>query len=57
MVLDEEVRSTGGAVLITAGKELNAIVIQRLMNYARGTEIVQPIRVRMPQRGSIGSSP
>jgi len=44
MVLAEDVRSTGGTLLLPRGAEITASVIQRMRNY-RGGAIREPLRV------------
>lgn len=48
MILDEDVCTTSGPVVIAKGEELHAANIARLGNFARGIGIVEPIRVRVP---------
>lgn len=44
MVLDEDILTRTGKVVVGAGRELNPALIERLRNVSRG--IVEPIRVR-----------
>lgn len=48
MILDEDVRTTNGAIVISKGEELHAVHLTRLGNFARGIGIVEPIRIRIP---------
>lgn len=55
MVLDEDVRTKKGAVVISKGEELHSAHIERLGNFARGIGIVEPIRVRVLGDGNAGA--
>lgn len=48
MVLDEDVRTKKGTVVISKGEELHGAYIARLANFARGIGIEEPIRVCVP---------
>ncbi len=48
MVLDEDVRSQNGHVVVSKGREVNRALIERLRNFASGVGLVEPIRVRIP---------
>jgi response regulator RpfG family c-di-GMP phosphodiesterase len=45
MVLAEDLYTIRGQLLISKGQEVNAVIISRLMNFAKGTGIREPIRV------------
>lgn len=47
MVLDQEVHTKTGQVVVGADRELNKALIERLANFARGVGIQEPIRVRV----------
>ncbi len=47
MTLDEDVRAVAGNVVLTKGRKLNAPTIERLRNFARGTGLIEPVRVRV----------
>ena len=48
MVLDEDVRAKNGNVVVGKDRELSTALIGRLTNFAAGTGLVEPIRVRVP---------
>lgn len=48
MVLDQDVRSTTGQLLISRGRPLNAVALSRLRYFERNSSIQQPIRVLVP---------
>jgi HD-GYP domain-containing protein (c-di-GMP phosphodiesterase class II) len=48
MILDQDVRSTKGQLLIPKGRQLNAVALSRLRYYERNSSIQQPIRVLVP---------
>ena len=48
MVLDQDVRSTTGQLLIPRGRQLNAVALSRLRYFERNSSIEQPIRVLVP---------
>jgi len=54
MVLDEDVFTKNGTVVIGKGEELHAAHIERLRNFSKGIGLVEPIRVWMPE--STGST-
>ena len=47
MVLEEEVRSSAGMAVAPKGRELDALTIERLQNFARGVGLREPIHVRV----------
>jgi CheY-like chemotaxis protein len=48
MVLDQDVRSSKGVLLVAKGQEVTGPVLQYLANFARGVGVVEPIRVLVP---------
>ena len=48
MVLDEDVRTTAGLLLVPRGQPVTVAVVQRLRSFARGQGIREPFRVRIP---------
>lgn len=48
MVLDEDVCSKIGYVLVGKDRDLNPALIERLANFQRGVGVKEPIRVRVP---------
>lgn len=48
MILDQEVRSTKGQLLISKGRELNSVALKRLRFFDRNSSIQEPIRVLVP---------
>jgi response regulator RpfG family c-di-GMP phosphodiesterase len=48
MVLDQDVVSKPGNVLVRKGTKLSVALLERLRNFARGVGIVEPVRVRVP---------
>jgi len=48
MILDEDVHTKKGAVVIGKNEVLHAVQIERIVNFARGIGLVEPIRVRIP---------
>lgn len=50
MVLDEDIQTSGGNIVIGKGRVVNAALIERLRNFARGAGLVQPFRVRVPAK-------
>jgi len=47
MILDEDVRTKKGSVVISKNEELYTAQIERIGNFARGIGLVEPIRVRV----------
>jgi response regulator RpfG family c-di-GMP phosphodiesterase len=45
-VLDQDVRSPSGGLLIKAGSVLSPVLIEALHRHARGTGVVEPLRIR-----------
>ncbi len=48
MVLDQDVSSSAGQLLVARGRELTLAMLERLNNFARTAGIVQPLRVLVP---------
>ena len=49
MILEEDVRSFNGTLLISKGQDVNNGIVERLTNYSLYTPIQEPIRVRVPK--------
>jgi response regulator RpfG family c-di-GMP phosphodiesterase len=47
MVLEEDVRTTNGVVVVPKGRELSMILIERLFKFSRAGTLIEPIRVRV----------
>ena len=50
MILDQDVRSTTGQLLISRRRQLNAVSLRRLRYFEQNSSIQQPIRVLVPIR-------
>ncbi len=50
MVLEQDVVSSSGNVLVKQGRELNGPLLERLRHFAAGVGVAEPIRVRIPGR-------
>lgn len=48
MVLDSDVKTRDGALVLPKGHELNAVLIERLRQFAASRRLDEPIRVRVP---------
>jgi len=48
MVLDQDVRSRKGILLVARGQEVTVPVLQCLINYSRSVGVVEPLRVLVP---------
>ncbi|MEO6603721.1 MAG: response regulator [Polyangiaceae bacterium] len=48
MVLEEDVRTTNGVVVVPKGRALSMVLIERLFKFSRAGTLVEPIRVRVP---------
>jgi len=48
MVLDADVHTRDGALLLPKGRELSTILIERLVHFASARGLSEPIRVRVP---------
>lgn len=45
MVLDEDVLTSSGSIVLCKGQELNSTLISRLVNFAKGAGVEEPIKV------------
>jgi len=52
MVLDQDVRSRAGILLVVRGQEVTVPVLQRLHGFAGGVGVQEPLRVLVPHPGS-----
>jgi response regulator RpfG family c-di-GMP phosphodiesterase len=52
MVLEDDVKTKSGAVLVTAKKQLTLLLLERLLRFSRGGVLVEPVRVRMLPDGA-----
>ena len=48
MILEEDVRTTNGVVVVPRGRDLSMVLIERLFKFSRAGTLVEPIRVRVP---------
>ena len=48
MMLEEDVRTTNGVVVVPNGRKLSMVLIERLFKFSRAGTLVEPIRVRVP---------
>ncbi|SPD74163.1 conserved hypothetical protein [uncultured Desulfobacterium sp.] len=48
MILGDDIFTTQGMLIISRGQEVNQILINRLMNFARNIGVKEPITVRIP---------
>jgi CheY-like chemotaxis protein len=48
MLLEEDVRTTNGVVVVPKGRELTMVLLERLLKFSRAGTLVEPIRVRVP---------
>jgi CheY-like chemotaxis protein len=48
MLLEEDVRTTNGVVVVPKGRELSMVLLERLSKFSRAGTLVEPIRVRLP---------
>lgn len=46
MVLDDDARTVDGTLVVPAGRRLGALVVERLLAFARAGQLVEPLRVR-----------
>lgn len=51
MVADQDIRARNGVLLLARGQEITFPVIQRLRNFYRHTEIVEPVQVLVTREG------
>ena len=56
MVLDEDVRTTAGLLLVPRGQPVTVAVVQRLRSFARGQGVREPFRVRIPDPSVLSAS-
>ena len=56
MILDQDVRSIKGQLVISKGRELNAVALKRLRHFDRNSSIQEPIRVLVPANVQKGIS-
>jgi hypothetical protein len=52
MVLEDDVKTKSGAVLIPAKKPLTLLLLERLLRFSRAGLLVEPVRVRVPPPSS-----
>lgn len=48
MALDDDVKTRDGALVLPKGRELNAVLIERLLQFSNARGLQEPIRVRVP---------
>lgn len=48
MTLEDDVKTKTGVIVVTASKQLNELLIERLLRFSRAGLLVEPIRVRVP---------
>ena len=48
MVLEEDVRTTNGVVVVPKGRALSMVLLERLFKFSRAGTLIEPIRVRVP---------
>ncbi|HEY8947072.1 MAG TPA: HD domain-containing phosphohydrolase, partial [Polyangiaceae bacterium] len=48
MILDEDVKTSSGVVVLPKGREITSVVLERLLNFSAQGSLVEPIRVRVP---------
>jgi len=53
MVVEHPVRTLSGTMILPEGTQLTPLLLARLKNFARGIGVVEPIKVRVPQRGVV----
>jgi response regulator RpfG family c-di-GMP phosphodiesterase len=52
MILDEDVRSKTGILVLAKGHEVTKVMMERLRSYAQKVEVVEPFRALMARSGS-----
>jgi len=52
MVLEDDVKTKSGAVLVAAKKPLTLLLLERLLRFSRAGLLVEPVRVRVPPSGA-----
>lgn len=50
MVLDADLTTTTGLVLVRKGEKLTEVLVTRIENFARSVGVVEPVRVLVPER-------
>ena len=48
MILEEDVRTNNGVVVVPKGRELTMVLLERLFKFSRAGTLIEPIRVRVP---------
>jgi response regulator RpfG family c-di-GMP phosphodiesterase len=48
MLLEADVRTSSGAVVVAQGKEVTPLILERLKKFSQGVGLMQPIHVRIP---------
>jgi hypothetical protein len=48
MILEEDVRTTNGVVVVPKGRQLSMVLIERLFKFSRAGTLIEPVRVRVP---------
>ncbi len=48
MTLEEDVRTTAGVVVVPKGRQLNLVLLERLLRFARAGGLIEPVKVRVP---------
>lgn len=49
MTLEDDVRTTTGVVVVPKGRQLNMVLLERLLRFSRAGSLVEPIRVQVPR--------
>ncbi|MGC4086449.1 MAG: hypothetical protein QM756_00860 [Polyangiaceae bacterium] len=49
MMLEDDVRTTNGVVVVPKGRQLNMVLLERLLRFSRQGGLVEPIRVQVPR--------
>lgn len=49
MVLEDDVRTTNGVVVVPRGRQLNMVLLERLLRFSRAGSLIEPIRVQVPR--------
>lgn len=52
MTLEDDVRTTTGVVVVPKGRQLNLVLLERLLKFSRSGSLVEPIRVQVPRHAS-----
>ena len=48
MVLEDDVKTKTGVLLVGRGKQLTQVLLERLLRFSRAGVVVEPVRVRVP---------